>query len=311
MAYIEDATKPNKLKPSSSAVQKPEVPKYEAPKYETPKYETPVSPQAAPQVDYAGMIADALREQQEAAARKLQAQIKQGVNTLESQRPELQQQYDQAAQSAYVQNMLSKRDLPQAMAASGYTGGLHESSLVDLDNTYGNNLNALKTGYNSSVNALDRDIANLKATGNISLAENSNNYAQLIAEAAREAQAAQLEAQTKYAGASTMSAKDALDAYNSGIRTQKVVDILNNYYGGNHFKSDEATTSSISQSVLQGSQYQSAYTSAEKENAIRAALSNSANEADAIAQLTKAGITQADILAYQNKYGYNIYQGPR
>ena len=242
---------------------------------------------------------------------RLQAQIKQGVNTLESQRPELQQQYDQAAQSAYVQNMLSKRDLPQAMAASGYTGGLHESSLVDLDNTYGNNLNALKTGYNSSVNALDRDIANLKATGNISLAENSNNYAQLIAEAAREAQAAQLAAQTKYAGASTMSAKDALDAYNSGIRTSKVVDILNNYYGGNQFKSDEATTSSISQSVLQGKQYQSAYTSAEKENAIRAALSNSANEADAITQLTRAGITQADILAYQNKYGYNIYQGPR
>ena len=156
---------------------------------------------------YATMIEDALaeqkralREQQRAEERRLQAAIDQGVNTLEAQRPDLQKQFDDAAQQLYIQNMQAKRDLPQQMAAQGLGGGLHESSLVGLDSSYGSNLTALQGGYDSSLAALDRDIANLKATGEISIAENANTYAQKLAEAAAEAQAAQLAAQVKAAG---------------------------------------------------------------------------------------------------------------
>lgn len=124
--------------------------------------------------------AEALREQQRAAERAMQAKINQGVNTLEGQKPALGQQFQDSAQQAYIQYMQSQKALPQAMAAQGLNGGASESSLASLESNYGNNVNALQDSYNRYLNDIDTDIANLKASGDISLAENAGNYAQQL-----------------------------------------------------------------------------------------------------------------------------------
>ena len=50
--------------------------------------------------------------------------------------------------------MLRKRDLPQALAAQGLTGGMSESALAGMYNSYGNNRNTIDRGRNESLAAL-------------------------------------------------------------------------------------------------------------------------------------------------------------
>ena len=47
-----------------------------------------------------------------------------------------------------------KRDLPQALAAQGLTGGMSESALAGMYNSYGNNRNTIDRGRNESLAAL-------------------------------------------------------------------------------------------------------------------------------------------------------------
>lgn len=49
---------------------------------------------------------------------------------------------------------VSKRDLPQALAAQGLTGGMSESALAGMYNSYGNNRNTIDRGRNESLAAL-------------------------------------------------------------------------------------------------------------------------------------------------------------
>ena len=59
-----------------------------------------------------------------------------------------------SAQQAYINYMMSKRDLPQALAAQGLTGGMSESALAGMYNSYGNNRNTIDRGRNESLAAL-------------------------------------------------------------------------------------------------------------------------------------------------------------
>ena len=64
------------------------------------------------------------------------------------------QNADSAQQQAYINYMMSKRDLPQALAAQGLTGGMSESALAGMYNSYGNNRNTIDRGRNESLAAL-------------------------------------------------------------------------------------------------------------------------------------------------------------
>ena len=61
---------------------------------------------------------------------------------------------DSAQQQAYINYMMSKRDLPQALVAQGLTGGMSESALAGMYNSYGNNRNTIDRGRNESLAAL-------------------------------------------------------------------------------------------------------------------------------------------------------------
>ena len=151
-------------------------------------------------------LAGAIESQRSAQLARLQAQYDAAAAELERQRPTLQQNYEDTAQQAYIQNMLSKRDLPQQLAAQGLNGGMSESSQLALETEYGNQLNAARKQYNQNLYDLDTQIGKVRAAGadamagaegdyNSMLAEARNNYLTTAANARLQAQLAALENQ--------------------------------------------------------------------------------------------------------------------
>lgn len=160
--------------------------------------------------DYYQEYLDALQAMREAEEARIRAQIEQAVGRLQNQKPILGQQFGDSAQQAYIQSMLSKRDLPQQLAAQGISGGASESANLAIDTAYGNAYNNLQRDYNNNLAALDADIANVRASGDISIAESANSYAQQMAQAALQQQQ-QLE-----------QAAESYKASNSGSNGQQV-----------------------------------------------------------------------------------------
>lgn len=133
----------------------------------------------------------ALERQREEQAEALRKQVENAVSELEAQKPVLQQQYEDSAAQAYIQNMLAKKNLKQQLAAQGIGGGMSESSNVRLDAQYGNSLNELQNAYNQGVNQIDRDILTTRNNGDITIAQNAAQYEQQLAQTILQQQQAQ------------------------------------------------------------------------------------------------------------------------
>lgn len=134
--------------------------------------------------DYLKEYEEALRAAEEAAARALAEKTDAAVKNINDQKNPLLDQYNKSAQQAYIVKRQAEKSLPQQLAAQGLTGGATESANLALETGYGNNLGELTSGYNSGLAAIDRDAANVKATGDLSLAENTGKYKQQFADAA-------------------------------------------------------------------------------------------------------------------------------
>ena len=170
-------------------------------------------------------LAGAIESQRSAQLARLQAQYDAAAAELERQRPTLQQNYEDTAQQAYIQNMLSKRDLPQQLAAQGLNGGMSESSQLALETEYGNQLNAARKQYNQNLYDLDTQIGKVRAAGadamagaegdyNSMLAEARNNYLTNAANARLQAQLAALENQRYADQLAYQKEQDALSQRN-------------------------------------------------------------------------------------------------
>lgn len=80
---------------------------------------------------------DALLEQARSSNDDAYAlQLEQLRNRIQLQIDSLNEQYQGINRQLYVDYMMGRRDLPQQLAAMGYTGGLRESSLLNLQNNY-------------------------------------------------------------------------------------------------------------------------------------------------------------------------------
>ena len=102
----------------------------------------------------------------------------------------------------YIAHEQNKRTLPQQNAALGNTGGLTETSIIDLANTYQRNRNAQNKSYADAIAELDLEYAKSRNTINAQIA------------------AAQAEANAKLAalnsgGSGTSLYRKAYDAVNS------------------------------------------------------------------------------------------------
>ena len=122
------------------------------------------------------------------------------------------QQADKSQQQAYINYMLTKRDMPQMLAVQGVNGGAAESTLAGMQNTYGNARNEIDTGRNNSLaellNQLNANKASAQQSYNNSLSdlENSRMSYQLELEQALANQIASAEA-AKYDALSEIGSK--------------------------------------------------------------------------------------------------------
>lgn len=68
----------------------------------------------------------------------------------------LKNQFDDSAKQAYIRNAVARRDLPQQLAAQGISGGMTESGLLSLENSYGNEYSKYKGQYDDNLAQLRR-----------------------------------------------------------------------------------------------------------------------------------------------------------
>lgn len=132
-----------------------------------------------------------IKAQEEAARAAMQAQIDQAVGKIEANRGSINQGSEDALRQAYILNLQNQRAMPQMMAAQGYTGGASESANLQLQAGYENAANQIAREKQNALNSLDADIANVKAGGDISIADLSGQYSQKTLEAYQQALAAQ------------------------------------------------------------------------------------------------------------------------
>ena len=115
---------------------------------------------------------------------------------------------DRAQQQAYLNYMLSKRDLPQQLAALGINGGASESRLAGLYNSYGNARNAVDTGRNG-------DLASLLNTLNQNKSSALQAYNSALSDDDARRLAYQMELEQNLANGTAQILSDKYDALNN------------------------------------------------------------------------------------------------
>ena len=111
------------------------------------------------------------RKQQEEQAKKLQTQVDNAVQRLESGKQQYTDTYHQNAKSAYQQKQRALRDLPQRLAAQGISGGMSESANIALNNSYSSQLGGYKRDYDAALRGIDQSIGDVRSQYDASLAD--------------------------------------------------------------------------------------------------------------------------------------------
>ena len=103
----------------------------------------------------------------EAQKQAIDAYIQQTVGALESQKATVDQGAQQAAQQAYLSYMQSRQNLPQALSAGGYSGGMADSQMIALDANLQNNQNSLEQQRLDAIKEIDDAIVSAQLEGDI------------------------------------------------------------------------------------------------------------------------------------------------
>lgn len=116
--------------------------------------------QAAAQAAYERNMA-AIRNGYENAYGSLTGNYQSAVDRLNAARDksmgDVNSDAEDSLRQAYINNMLTRKNLNQRLSAMGYNGGATESTMASLENQYGNS----RTGINETLN---KNIANLNMT---------------------------------------------------------------------------------------------------------------------------------------------------
>lgn len=131
---------------------------------------------------------------------------------LKAQKDAINLNYDDLTKQHYIDREMAEKNLPQQLAALGFTGGLAESSLLGIGYDYENNLNAAERARSQQ------------------LTEQDNFYAQALRDAAREKANMESAAQQQYAKnyQQVMADKIAQQQYEEQMAYQKEQDALAN-----------------------------------------------------------------------------------
>lgn len=104
------------------------------------------------------------------------AQVQQAVNDYNHQIEQAGTSHEEAARRAYINKMLSQRNMEQELAASGVYGGMADSQRIAAEADYQNDLTDLETQYNDTMAQLRQAITAARLSGDAQIAEQMANY---------------------------------------------------------------------------------------------------------------------------------------
>lgn len=104
------------------------------------------------------------------------AQVQQAVNDYNRQIEQAGASHEEAARRAYINKMLSQRNMEQELAASGVYGGMADSQRIAAEADYQNDLTDLETRYNDTMAQLRQAITAARLSGDAQIAEQMANY---------------------------------------------------------------------------------------------------------------------------------------
>ena len=104
------------------------------------------------------------------------AQVEQAVNDYNRQIEQAGTSYEDAARRAYINKMLSRRNMDQELAASGVYGGMADSQRIAAEADYQNDLTDLEVQYNDTMAQLQQAITAARLSGDAQIAEQMANY---------------------------------------------------------------------------------------------------------------------------------------
>lgn len=99
------------------------------------------------------------------------ARVKQSEDEYNRQKEQAKTSYGDAARQAYVNSMMSQRNLDQQMAAGGVYGGMADSQRIALDASYQNDVSDLERQYIETLADLDQAIEAARLAGETEIAE--------------------------------------------------------------------------------------------------------------------------------------------
>lgn len=187
---------------------------------------------------------------------------------------------EKALREAYINNMLTKRNLNQRLSAMGYNGGATESTLASLENNYGNSRNNINNTLNTNIRKLNSSYGDNLAAALESYNSALNNLDLTRLELENEAEARRQNADDSYysnlANLNTMDSS-YLQALQQALADQaaytyKKTQATNNYVAGNARQAASATKGNNYAKYLQ--QAQLAASQGHSKQAIKNALFN-------------------------------------
>lgn len=104
------------------------------------------------------------------------AQVQQAVNDYNRQIEQAGTSHEEAARRAYINKMLSQRNMEQELAANGVYGGMADSQRIAAEADYQNDLTDLETQYNDTMAQLRQAITAARLSGDAQIAEQMANY---------------------------------------------------------------------------------------------------------------------------------------
>lgn len=121
---------------------------------------------------YQSILDKQLKAQQDAINKQTQAT----VDSINAYKPKVEQSYADQQKSNYISNVKNQSQMGDYLGAMGYSGGMAESTMANLNNTYQNNRSAADTEKNSALLQIDQQAAQAKSSGDTSLADATNSY---------------------------------------------------------------------------------------------------------------------------------------
>ena len=143
-------------------------------------FDTQYEPEETPNLydGYLEKLDSFQQSQSDLLERQYAAALEAAKGNLGSQKEQVNQQYDDLARQLYIQRIMNERDLPQQMAAMGYTGGITESSALGLQTSYADALRQGETQRINTIANLEQAIRQAELEGNRELAAQLSSLAQ-------------------------------------------------------------------------------------------------------------------------------------